>query len=130
MSHSKKANTISNMIIWVGILFSVGLIMLYGLPKIQPNQVSLDRLYQDMNSLQLIMNKACVSNSLTIEFNPFIENGHVLINSTSICLNSTNFGLCRSYQCEFEDLHEEYVLKDISLLLINKNEDIISIEVI
>ncbi len=130
MFNKIKASTIANLVIWVGVLGSVSLIVFYGLPKIQPTQVNLDHVYQDANSLQSILNKACVTTELDVEFNPILNKGNLIFNKTNFCINSSSFKICKEIQCEFSNLDDTFEIGDITLLIVNKKSNSIEVEVI
>ncbi len=128
--YTRKASSMGNIIIWFGVLACVGLIIVYGIPKIKPQQVELDLLHQDINTLQLIFNKACITDSLEIDFNPILREGNISINDSNLCINSSSFSVCRPYQCSFDLDEEVYNISDFTLLEIEKREDSIEVRVI
>ncbi len=118
---NKKGSGISNLIIWIGILGSTALIIFYGMTKIEPRQLTLDYMYQDVNSLQSVFNKACVSDEIYVEFNPLSREGEIHINESGFCINSTSFEICKEFQCRFRNLEEVFNIKDFITLRIEKN---------
>ena len=117
---SRKAETQTNIIMWIGIIIAVFISVLWVMKNINPRHLDLETVNSDLEDLQGHFNSACSSAYYKAKFNPKTINGKLIINDSSICIENS-FNKCRLAMC---NIGENIVvqLQNITYIVIEKNE--------
>ena len=117
---NKKGNTQDNVIMWLGVLTAVIISVTWAIPKIQPYHYELEKINSDIEAIQSRINAACSSIYYRAKYNPYQEEGNLIINNTQVCINNS-VSLCRVSLCDTES-SLNLDLKNMTYIVIEKNE--------
>ncbi len=120
MKTYKKAETQTNIIMWLGVIISVFIIVLWAIKNIEPRHLDLETVNADLESVQSHINAACSSSYYKAKFNPITINGRMIINDSRICIQNS-FNKCRMSMCGI-GFNITVPLQNITYIIIEKNE--------
>jgi hypothetical protein len=115
----KKAETQSNVIMWLGVLITIFISLFWLTQNIEPMHLDLETVAGDLAQLQSHVNAACISDYYLVKFNPKTASGNLIINDSNICINNT-IHKCRIALCKTE-INFTLSLKNNTYLVIEKN---------
>jgi hypothetical protein len=116
---NKKAETQTNVIMWLGILITIFISLFWLMKNIQPKHLDLETIAGDLSEIQSHVNAACISDYYLVKFNPRTINGDIVINNSNICIENT-IKKCRITLCS-TDINFTMPIHNNTYLVIEKN---------
>jgi hypothetical protein len=115
-----RAETQTNIIMWLGVIITIFISIFWLMKNIQPKHLDLETISGDLSDIQGHINSACNSDYYLIKYNPRTIKGNLMINNSNICINNT-ITKCRISLCSIED-NISILLDNITYVIIEKNK--------
>jgi hypothetical protein len=121
----KKSQSGANLIIWIGVLISVLLGVVWFIQNLTPLGADTDTITTDILEIRKTLLTANQSLIYIRNYNPVTEYGSLTINGTTqeICINAS-IGICRNLELPFQipDININD-LSEVIFIVINKTEN-------
>jgi hypothetical protein len=121
----KKSQSGANLIIWIGVLISVLLGVVWFIQNLTPLGADTDTITTDILEIRRTLLTANQSLIYIRNYNPVTEYGSLTINGTTqeICINAS-IGICRNLELPFQipDININD-LSEVIFIVINKTEN-------
>jgi len=114
-----RAEIPTGIIMWFGGITAVLIAVFWLMTTVYPIQSESRKAGSDLDQIQNSVNEACNSDYYAHLVNPSTEKGYLVIKNTSVCLNTSNVEICRSFMCK-TDSFEEIALANITNVRIQK----------
>lgn len=115
----KKGSTVSNIIMWIGIVLAL-LIIIFGVTKrISPEHYTYEKINYDLKKINNKIEESYTAYEYFAKYNPKNEKGTLIITEDKICINNS------LYYCKeiVSDLDEQNIsLENITYIIISKEE--------
>lgn len=118
---NKKAESSSVIILWMGIILAVLIVVFWTTGKINPHHYFFQKSASDLDALQGRIDQSCISHYYKAKYNPHTEDGFIIFNDNSMCINSSEYEVCRNLLCK-TGLNITIDLENITEIIIIKNE--------
>jgi hypothetical protein len=124
LTWNARAETATNIILWLGSLVAVLIIIIWLGKNITPANYEYKVISEDLEKLQYDISDACNSFLLNRTYNPKVEAGNFTVNDTFICIRTKTFSQCKQIICNIS-FNAVYDLSNITYITILKQNQTI-----
>lgn len=95
-----EKGSVSPAIIWLGVIVAVLIVVVWYVTSVSPQSQGVQIVSNDLTNLQELLNDMCNSATYSSTYNPFLEDGNLLVSGYDICMSSKEIKKCRKLACD------------------------------